>query len=369
MGRNLRTFAGNRSCEEIKPVLMKTIHTALLSFGMSGRVFHAPFITLHQGFTLAGAWERSQHLIQDTYPDVCSYPTLEALLTDDSVELVVVNTPTYTHYEYAAKALEAGKHIIVEKAFTTTVAEAEALKRLAAKNGKQIAVFQNRRWDSDFLTVKSVIESGILGHICEMELHYDRFNLTLSPKKHKEVPNPGSGIVKDLGSHIIDQAINLFGMPASLFADLRITRPESVVDDYLDVLLMYPDLRIRLKAGYIVKEPVPSFIVHGTKGSFLKSRADVQETLLQQGFTPDTPDWGAEPQSEQGLLTYGENGETMRRKIESRNGNYFRFYEGVYDALNMGKAMPVTADDGIRVMKIIEAIAKSHAEKRVVDIH
>lgn len=347
---------------------MQIINTALLSYGMSGRVFHAPFIQLHKGFNLLGAWERSKQLIQADYPEVKSYPSLEALLADDSIELVIVNTPTNTHYEYAKKALLAGKNIVVEKAFTTTVAEAIELKELADKLGKQIAVFQNRRWDSDFSTVKKVITDNLLGDITEMEIQYARFNPSLSPKLHKEIPSPGAGIVKDLGPHLIDQALFLFGMPQKVFADLRVTRPASQVEDYFEILLYYPTKRVRLKAGYLVREPIPSYIVHGTKGSFLKSRADVQEALLLKGFKPDTGDWGTEPVTEQGLLHTEKNGNIIRETIPTLQGNYFEFYNQLYKALINESILPVTAQDGVNVMRIIEAAFKSSEEGTVVKL-
>ncbi|HMG83404.1 MAG TPA: Gfo/Idh/MocA family oxidoreductase, partial [Ferruginibacter sp.] len=226
---------------------MQPIKTALLSFGMSGKVFHAPFIELHPGFQLAGAWERSTKIIQQIYPETKSYATFAEVLNDREVELVIVNTPTYTHYDYAKQALLAGKHIIVEKAFTTTVKEAEELKELSIQQNKTIGVYQNRRYDSDFKTVQKLIREGCVGDINEVEIHFDRFKPTLSPKKHKEIPGPGAGILKDLGAHIIDQALCLFGMPAAVFADIRITRPLSQVDDDINLLLYYPTFRVRLK--------------------------------------------------------------------------------------------------------------------------
>lgn len=347
---------------------MRIINTALLSYGMSGRVFHAPFVQLHAGLQLVGAWERSKHLIQNDYPTVKSYASLEALLADDTVELVIVNTPTNTHFEYTKMALLAGKDVVVEKAFTTTVAEAEELKVLAEKLGRKIAVFQNRRWDSDFKTVKQTIDNQLLGDITEMEIQYARYTPALSPKLHKEIPSPGAGIVKDLGPHIIDQALCLFGMPQSVFADFRTTRANSQVEDYFEILLYYKNRRVRLKAGYFMREPVPSYIVHGTKGSFLKSRADVQEGLLLKGAKPDTAIWGTEPETEQGLLHAEKDGVVVREKVPTLQGNYFEFYNKVYDALINEKPMPVTAQDGVNVMCIIDAAFKSNNDRKVVDL-
>lgn len=244
---------------------MQQIRTALLSFGMSGRVFHAPFIHLHPGLELYGVWERTKSASLEFYPGIRIFRSLEELLADESIELVIVNTPTNTHFEYTKKVLEAGKHAVVEKAFTTSVAEAIELQQLAAQQHKKISVFQNRRWDSDFKTVKKIVAEGWLGDITEAEFHFDRYKEELSPKMHKEIPGPGAGVLNDLGPHLIDQALFLFGMPDAMFADIRITRPVSQVDDYFELLLYYKTMRVRLKAGYLVREPLPSFIVHGHK--------------------------------------------------------------------------------------------------------
>ncbi len=345
---------------------MLPIKTALLSYGMSGKLFHAPFIQLHPGFELAGSWERSKKLIGDSYPGVTSYPSLEAVLADESVQLVIVNTPTGTHYSYAKQALLAGKHIVVEKAFTSTVAEAIELKELAAEKNKKISVFQNRRWDSDFKTVKKIIDEGWLGDIVEAEIHFDRYKAELSPKPHKEIAGPGSGLLKDLGPHIIDQALNLFGYPQALFADIRITRPSSEVDDWFDILLFYPGLRMRLKSGLFVREALPGYIFHGTKGSFIKKRTDIQENELLAGKIPNTTDWGTEPANEKGLLHTEKNGKIIRKKIKSLQGNYYGYYEGVYKAITEDAPMPVTAEEGIQVMELIEAAIKSCKEKKVI---
>lgn len=351
----------------VKPP-MPGITTVLLSYGMSGKVFHAPFLSAHQGFRLLGAWERSkQHIVKD-YPGTKSYSTLEAVLDDPTVKLVVVNTPTYTHYEYALKSLLAGKHVLVEKAFTTTAAEAEELKSIAEKSGLKLSVFQNRRWDSDFKTVQKVIVDGLLGEIVEATLCFDRFNAELSQKLHKENPGPGAGIVYDLAPHLIDQALVLFGMPHSVFADMMITRLSSRVDDYFEILLHYDHCRVRLKAGYFVREPAPSYQVHGKKGSFLKSRADVQEASLQAGIKPDAEGYGIEPEYEQGLLHTEKNRAVVRERIPTLPGNYMDYFDAMHKAITENKPVPVSAEEGIRVMKIIEAAYRSRKENRVVKI-
>ncbi len=344
---------------------MQKIKTALCSFGMSGRVFHAPFIQLHQGFELVGAWERSTNLMQQHYPNCKSYDTYEELLNDD-IDLVIINTPTNTHYEFAKEALMNDKHVVVEKAFTTTSGEASGLQFLSEQVHRKLAVFQNRRWDSDFKTVQHILNEGVLGDLCEAEFHFDRFNLELSYKKHKEEPNPGAGIVLDLGPHVIDQALCLFGMPQKIFADIRHTRPTTQVDDYFDILFYYPTFRVRLKAGYIVQEPIPAYVLHGTNGSFVKPRGDVQETLLQQNKKPNKTSWGAEEKENYGTLHCTKNGKLVREKIKSVHGNYYDFYDAMYKAIINDESVPVSAQDGLNVMKIIEAAIKSSKEEKII---
>ena len=347
---------------------MKPVYIALCSFGMSGTVFHAPFLSRHPGFKLYAVWERSKNLSAEAYPGTLVYRTLEDLLADPDVELVIVNTPSYTHFNYARQALSAGKHVVVEKPFTATAGEARELVDMARQRGLKLSVFQNRRWDSDFKTVKGIVEEGVLGEILEAEFHYDRYNLSLSPKAHKETPGPAVGCLYDLGPHLIDQALHLFGMPEAVFADLMITRPGSKVDDYFEILLYYPARRVRLKSGYQVREPVPSFVLHGSKGSFLKSRADVQETHLQAGRSPAEADWGMEPESAWGLLHTDIEGTVIYKRIPSLLGNYMEYYEGVYQSLRNHAPMPVSGEEGWNTIKVIEAARASHASRSLVGV-
>ena len=338
------------------------IKTALCSFGMSGRVFHAPFLHALPGFDLYSVWERDKDLASALYPRVRTRRSIEELLQDKDVDLVIVNTPNYTHYDYAKKALLAGKHVVVEKPFATTVAEATELTELAHRLGLYLSVFQNRRYDSDFRTVQQVVTSNALGDMAEAEIHYDRYNEALSPKVHKEVPGPGTGILYDLAPHLIDQALQLFGTPESVFADLRIQRPISRVDDYMEVLLYYPSFPVRLKSGYLVREALPAYIVHGSRGSFLKRRSDVQETDLLAGKTPGGADWGIEPESEWGLLHTG----AVRENIPSAKGDYGAYYTQLYKAIREGGPLPVTPEDGIAIMRVVETALRSSKERRVV---
>jgi len=345
---------------------MTPINTAICSFGMSGWVFHAPFINLNPGFNFYAVWERSKNLAEKKYPGVKTYRLLDDMLADDSVELVIVNTPNSTHYEYAKKALQAGKHVVVEKPFTITVDEGKELIAIAEKENKKLSVYQNRRYDSDFKILKKVIREKWLGDILEAEMHFDRFKDELSPKIHKEIPGPGNGILYDLGSHLIDQALQLFGKPNQIFADIQILRPISRVDDYFELLLYYDKLRVRLKASLAIREALPGYILHGLKGSFIKQRTDVQETLLQAGIAPGKTDWGTEPPAEMGLLHTEKDGEIIREFVQSEQGNYDEYYEGIFQAIRNNKPLPVTAEEGLEVIKIIEAAYKSNSAKCVV---
>ena len=347
---------------------MQPINTALLSFGMSGQVFHAPFLKVHEGFNFYAVWERTKSLAQEKYPSVKTYRSLDDLLNDDTIELVVVNTPSVTHYDYTKRCLQANKNVIVEKPFTPTVKEGEELIALARQKNKLLSVYQNRRYDSDYKVVKKVVDENLLGEIIEAEFHYDRYNDQLSYKVHKETATPGVGIVYDLGSHLIDQALQLFGMPHSVFADIDIIRPNSKVDDYFELLMFYHHFRVRIHSSLLVREQLPAYILNGRKGSFIKAKTDVQEVALQAGKIPDTPNWGAEPENEKGLLHTEKDGKIIREYIASFNGNYMEYYEGIYKALRQQQPPPVTAEEGLNVIRIITAAHESSRQKKVVKI-
>ena len=333
---------------------------------MSGKTFQAPFLHVNPGFEFHSVWEREKNIAKTLYPDVRVCRTLEELLADPAVDLVIVNTPNYTHYDYGRKALEAGKHVIIEKPFTVTEKEGRELIALADKKGVKLSSYQSRRFDSDYRTVKRVVDSGVLGKIVEAEIHYDRFTPALSPKVHKETPGPGRGLLYDLGSHLIDQALQLFGDPDFVFADLFIIRDNSQVDDYMEVLLYYPGLRVRIKSSYLVREPLPAYSFFGHKGTFLKTRADVQEKHLLAGGMPGGPHWGIEPESEQGLLHTEIDGKVVREKVPTERGNAMDYFDGIYKAIREGGPLPVTAEQGVKIIRVIEKAYESRASKKVV---
>ena len=346
----------------------KVIKAGICSYGMSGHIFHAPFIHVHPGFTFYAVVERSKHLAQERYPDVKVYTSVADMVQDPELDLIIVNTPNYTHYEYAKAALEAGKNVIVEKPFTVNAAEGQELADMAASKGLLLSVYHNRRFDSDFKIVRQVINSGDLGEILEAEIHYDRYREELSYKKHKEAALPGTGGLYDLGSHLVDQALQLFGMPDAVWADIRIIRKESLVDDYFELVCYYDKLRVRLKSSYIVREPLPSYQLHGRKGSFIKTKADTQETMLQQGLMPGAPGWGIEGIHEWGLLHTERDGKVVREYLPSPKGDYLEYYDGIYAALTGKGANPVPATEALNVIKIIEKAFESSNARKVISL-
>lgn len=338
---------------------MKMIKTALLAYGMSGRVFHAPFLKPEYGYSLIGAWERSKRQIVTDYPDAKSFTSLDEVLQSD-VDLVIVNTPVETHFEYAKLALLAGKHVLVEKAFTTNEAQANELIQVAQLKNVKLCVFQNRRWDSDFKTVKDILQRNLVGEIVDVEIHFTRSRPNLSPKLHKESQNPGAGILHDLGSHSIDQAIHLFGFPKALFASIRVTRNDSLVNDWFDITLFYDQMNVRLKASYFVRETLPSFIINGKLGSFVKNRGDVQENDLSMGKIPNDVSWGIENAQDHGILHTENNGEIVRKKVTSMAGNYSEFFDKLYRSIIQNQPLPVSESNMSAVMRIIDAAQESN---------
>jgi predicted dehydrogenase len=290
------------------------------------------------------------------------------MLADENIELVVVNTPSVTHYDFTKQAINSGKNVIIEKPFTATAAQAEELIQLAEKKKVMLSVYHNRRYDSDFRTMKKILDEGWLGNIVEAEIHYDRYDPGLSYKVHKETPTAAVGSIYDLGSHVIDQALVLFGMPNALYADMDTFRPNSKVGDYFDVKLFYNKHRVILKSSYYVREIMPGNILHGTKGSFIKSKADVQEAALQAGKIPGSKDWGTEPEKEKGLLHTERDGKIIREFVPSLQGDYMAYYDGIYQALRNNKSVPVSGTEGMNVIRVIEAALKSNRENKVIDL-
>jgi len=345
-----------------------TIQTGLTSFGLSGQVFHAPFLEAHPGFHLKRVWERTKNLSTRYYPKVKIVRSYEEMLADDDLELIIVNTPDHTHYDFCKKALQAGKHVLVEKPFTLTTREGIELTGLARKHKRLLAVFQNRRWDGDFMTVRRLVDQGLLGRLVEFEAHFDRFKNRVDPGKWREQPGPGTGNIYDLGAHMIDQALVLFGWPDSVTADLRIQRSEGQVNDYFNIRLNHNNVVVTVKGGFLVREPGPRYILHGTEGSFIKYGIDPQEEALRKGHRPDEPGWGQEEEHHWGTLNTQIQNLHYRGRIETLPGNYMDFFENLHDAIRHGNKLAVPAEEGLNVIRIIEAAKESSEGNRVVQM-
>jgi predicted dehydrogenase len=255
----------------------------------------------------------------------------------------------------ARLALEAGKHVLVEKPFTFKVEEADSLIRLAVEKGKVLTVYQNRRWDGDFMTVQKIVQSGILGKLVEFESHFDRYRPAITPSTWKEEEGEYAGVLYNLGSHMVDQALALFGMPEAVTAHLRIIRPYGKVIDYYDIRLQYADFAALLKCSYLVKEEGPRYILHGTYGSFLKWGIDPQEEILKTGVLPGGDSWGTEHESRWGILNVSNQNNEQIQRIATEKGNYRAFYDNLFEAIRNGQPLavkPVEARNGIRILEM-----------------
>ncbi|MCG8309021.1 MAG: Gfo/Idh/MocA family oxidoreductase [Cytophagales bacterium] len=338
---------------------MRPIKTGIASYGMSGLVFHAPLLHVHPGFEMLKIVERSYKGSKERYPYISICKSFEELIHDDQLELIVVNTPDATHFDYCRMALDAGKNVVVEKPFTMKASEAEELISRSKACGKLLSVFQNRRWDGDYLTVKKVIREQLVGRLVAFESHFDRYRNFIQPDTWKEEPNAGAEIVYNLGAHMIDQAYELFGMPKSVSADIGIQRTNGLVDDFYNIVLRYEDIHASLRSSYMVREEGPRYILHGTEGSFLKWGIDPQEEALKAKRYPDEQGWGVEPKRLWGKLNTEINGLHYIGKIETVPGNYLAFYDNIYKALRNGAELIVKPEQSLDLMRIIEATVES----------
>jgi scyllo-inositol 2-dehydrogenase (NADP+) len=336
---------------------MKEIVTGLMAYGMSGKVFHAPFANAHQGFKLHAVTERNQKIAATDYPGVISYDTIDDLIADEAIELMIINTPNYTHYDYAKRSLIAGKHILVEKPFTATSDEAKELFELADQVGKQIFFYQNRRWDSDFSAVREVIESGQLGKLSEVHFRYDRYRAAIGPKTFKEEPHAASGLMYDLAPHLLDQAISIFGKPESFHKILGKNRKDTKVDDYFSIHLSYPDsVHVFVHANLLLVDPLPAFVVNGSSGSLHKNRTDIQEEQLLKYMKLDNPAYGIETPGSEGKLTLiDEAGNKSVHSVPSKRGNYLPLFEAIYQSIVNGAPYFVSRDQVLTQLQILEA--------------
>jgi len=344
------------------------VRVGLIGFGLAGQAFHAPMIRGVAGMELACVLERHGSESKKRYPQVRVARTLEEMLSDKTIGLCVVATPNDTHVSYAKACLEAGRDVVVDKPFTPTMAEAEQLVRLAAERGRLLTVYQDRRWDGAFMTVRKLVNAGALGTVAEYEARFDRFRLEAKPNAWREQTNfPAAGVLWDLGPHLIDGALALFGEPETICAAALCQRESSRVDDAFDVIMQYPRTRATLRARIIAYAPSAHLLLHGTQGSFVKYGMDPQEEILRSDKYPDGLDWGAdwglEPEERWGTLSrVGE----APRKVETERGDYRGFYANVRDAIEKKAPLDVTPQQALRTMRGVLLAHKSSREARTV---
>ncbi|MBI1780552.1 MAG: Gfo/Idh/MocA family oxidoreductase [Sphingobacteriales bacterium] len=342
------------------------LNVCIIGFGISARVFHAPFLVNNPFYTWSSVVERSANNASLLKADIKTYRSVEAALEDSTLDLFIITSPNETHYSYAKKILEAGKNVVIEKPFTNTSGEAKALIKTANQNQKILSVYQNRRYVSDFLTIKDILNEKLLGEIAEFEGHYDRYRPEAKPNAWREENKAGSGILYDLGSHLIDQALYLFGLPKNITADIRLQRPHAKVDDYFDIRLDYGFTKVILESGMLVREPGPRYMIHGTKGSFIKYGEDPQEAALRNGEMPGGADWGKEPASSYGLLHTEKEGVIIKKNIASKPGNYGQYYSNLYNTIVHNHSLKEKPEHGYNTIRLIELAIQSNKEKRTL---
>ncbi|MES2731628.1 MAG: oxidoreductase [Bacteroidota bacterium] len=352
--------------------MSKNIQVGLIGFGVAGRVFHAPILTNVKGLHLIKIRETKPENIaiaNARYPEADIVNEAKAIFDDSRIDLVVIATPNTSHLSLAKEALLAGKHVVVDKPFTITSADADELIELAKRQGKLLTVHHNRRWDSNAKTIKKIIDSKILGTLVEYEAHYDRFRNFFRKDAWREADIPGSGIWYDLGAHLVDEVQCLFGLPEEITADIRIQRLGGNAIDHFAVVFHYPQLKVTLKGGMLVKEPGPTCVLLGDQGSFVKYGMDVQEEALKAGLSPsDVANWGEEPESLWGQLNTEIQGMHIVGKVESEKGDYRGFYANVYKAILGEEELIVTPEQARNTIKMIELAIKSSEEKRTVKL-
>jgi predicted dehydrogenase len=349
----------------------KQINVGLIGYGIGGQVFHAPVLTAVDGLILKkirAVKPEQVKLANKRYPQAVLVQDAEDIIKDPEIDLVVIAAPNTLHFRMAQQALEAGKHVVVDKPFTILSVEADELIALAIKKQRMLSVFQSRRFDGDFRTVQKIINSGLLGKIVEIESRYDRFRNFLKPNAWREENIPGSGLLYDLGSHLIDQALALCGVPLALTAFILRQRTGTRVDDNFELILHYEGIKVTLKSGMLVREPLQRFVLFGEEGSFVKKGIDVQEEALKAGLTPQTiSGWGIEPSEIWGIINTTVKGIHFTGKVESEKGDYTTYYQNIYEAITKQSPLMVTAEQARNVIRIIELAFESDKERKTVE--
>jgi len=346
---------------------MQRLQVGLVGYGLAGKVFHAPLIHANPNLRLGWIVQRTGNDAAERYPDAKILRDVAQLLSVPEVELIVVATPNESHFPIAGQALRAGKHVVVDKPFTITTGDADELIAAARKANRVLSVFQNRRWDGDFLTVQKILKEQRIGALAEFESRFDRFRPALKPGAWREKALPGSGLLYDLGPHLIDQAVMLFGKPSGVYAELRRQRPGAQADDSFQVHLQYDSVKVTLKVASLICEPTPRFALYGAGGSYLKFGLDPQEDALRHDGSPGQAGWGVESEIAWGTLSEC-SGSIQRTKIPTLAGCYQNYYENVYRAIRGEAELAVTAEQGRDVIHLIELARQSAEQRRMLPL-
>ncbi|PZR34459.1 oxidoreductase [Caulobacter segnis] len=342
----------------------RILNVALVGYGYVGKTFHAPLIAATPGLKLATVVSSDPAKVAADHPEVRVVADLQTALADPAIDLVVIATPNTLHAPQTIAALEAGKHVVVDKPFAVTAAEARSMAQAAARADRQLVVFHNRRWDSDFLTLRRLIAEGALGEIVQYESHFDRFRPVVRDR-WRERPGQGAGAWMDLGPHLLDQALVLFGPPLAISADIGVQRAGPGADDYFHVVLRYPTLRVILHGSMLTASDL-RLAVHGTGGSFVKHGLDPQEAQLKAGMIPGAPGYGRD--SRHGVLTTVENDAPTHADVSPEPSDYRAFYAGVREAIVVGGPSPVPVTEALRVMELLELARQASDERRELKV-
>jgi predicted dehydrogenase len=342
-----------------------SLNIALVGYGYVGKTFHAPLIVATPGLSLHTVVSSDPAKVAADFPNARVVAELDTALADPAIDLVVIATPNVLHAPQAIAALAAGKHVVVDKPFAVSSTEAQTMADAAKAAGKLLAVFHNRRWDSDFLTVKRLLDEDVLGEIVLVENRYDRFRPEVRDR-WRERAGPGSGAWIDLGPHLLDQALVLFGEPLAISADIGLQRHGATADDYFHVTLRYPVLRVILHGNLLTAAPGPRFSVHGTKASFVKHGLDPQEGQLKAGMTPGAEGWGRDERP--GVLTTVENEIQVHADVLPEPSDYRAFYAGARDAILHGAPSPVPVDGALRTMALLELAQAASDQRRELPV-
>ena len=355
--------------------MAEAIETVVVGFGLAGRVFHAPFVSAVHGLRLNGIVQRHGDEAGRAWPRARVLRSMEEALGDAAVQLIVVATPNQTHFALAKQALEAGKHVVVDKPFAATSAQARELIELAQSKGVVLAPFHNRRWDGDFLTVKKLLAEGAVGRLVTFESHFDRFRPLPREGTWKETESAANGLLMDLGPHLVDQALALFGVPQTIAASVRRDRDATDIEDAFDITLGYLGLQVYCRSSMVAADNSARFLLHGTQGSFRKFGVDPQEPALVAGGTvplQGSGDWLPEDKAAWGTLTVAPDpaqpGVLQRTLVETEPGDYRGFYASVRDAILGVAPLAVSAEDGFRVVKLLEMARESSRLQRTLEV-